>query len=56
MKPKYTEGDKTPLGTITDILPVLWGSEPMDYIYEIDGDYDQRYTTSELGEILDDLA
>jgi hypothetical protein len=37
---------------ITDILPVLIGSKPIDYIYGLDDDMDQRYNTQELKDLL----
>lgn len=38
---------------ITDVLPVLIGEEPVDYVYELDDDMEQRYNTKELDELID---
>ena len=52
-KPIYAIGDKTPTGqTVSDVLPVIYGSEPVDYIYELDGDFNQRWNTDELTNLI----
>lgn len=48
-EPTYRIGDKIPTGqTVSDVMPVLYGSDTLDYIYELDGDFNQRWNTDEL--------
>lgn len=42
----------TSAGEISDIIPVIMGDKPVDWIYELDGDYDRRYTTDEMDKLL----
>ena len=54
MKALYKEGDNCPLGQITIVLPVKDGEETVDYVYELNTDPEQRYTTEELVGLIED--
>lgn len=54
MKPIYQEGDVTPVGIISDVMPLKHGSQTFGFIYELDGDFDRRYTIDELVDLIND--
>ncbi len=47
-QPIYKKGQHTPAGKITDIMVLRDGSEFIDWLYELDGDFDRRYSTDEI--------
>ena len=60
MKPLFNEGDNLKIAagrtkTVTDIIRVKTIDDSIaDFVYELDDDFDQRYTTDELQDLLAD--
>lgn len=54
IQPLFEVGDKVNVRiTITDIIPVRWGDETIDLLYELNGAADLRLTTEELENLLE---